>query len=168
MGSSKLGIRTASVLSAFGLALSLAACGPAGTQPDAADQQSDVTANSAAPETLDEWELAFGDCMRDEGIDVADLADPDLELSGPEADQVAAAAERCQEKVGELPISEADQEQIDREFQELGKEIAQCYRDHGYDVVDPKRIEELSLPEVVPDEVAQECDKGIVSRTEAG
>ncbi|MCP4085090.1 MAG: hypothetical protein GY745_08585 [Actinomycetia bacterium] len=140
------------------LALGAAACGSdgegtveaapligvEGTQ--APDAEPDAT-DTAADQTDEELALAFTQCMRGEGVDLADPtvnADGSIQLLQPGANSnidpndpaVANAVEICGDLIAGasfLPGAGLDQSEIEDTL--LG--FAQCLRDLGFDVDDP-------------------------------
>lgn len=138
------------------LLIGLSACAPAsggnGSQtPDAgAGQQL----------TLTEWQLKYSACMRDEGID---MPDPDAAgtltvTSGGDPAAMEAAAQKCRADLGDPPpISAEEKEAAEQQALEWGKKVAECYRENGYDMPDPKAGEQLQWPADAPEDVQDEC-----------
>lgn len=141
----------------------LTACAPAsGGGAGSANEGSDrVTSGESA---LTQWKLDYAACMRAEGID---MPDPESDGQGkaakglgPGADQDAAAAagEKCVAELGEMPPPSAeDRAAADQAMLEWATEAAECYRENGYDMPDPKAGEEIQFPTNAPQEVVQEC-----------
>ena len=137
------------------LALVAAACGGSGS--DEADGVASLTdANSALddaaaaaeeiPDPVDAEQalLEFTECLRDQGIDIADptvdsdgnvrLTRPDFGEGGP-PEGFRESAEACQELLEGVTLG---REQRDRtEFQDILLEFASCMRSNGYDMTDP-------------------------------
>lgn len=156
--------RVAAAISVIGLALSLSACGPTAPQSKAAAApQSNATATPTSL-TREEWEQEYTKCLVKEGVDMSSSADASATMTGEQADAMLAANERCAKQLGEMPpLPEAEQVKHDAELLEFMRESAKCFRDNGYDVPDPKRPEDLNLPDGVPDEVSEKCFGGFVS-----
>jgi len=128
---------------------SLAACSATGAAPDSvASLESDApgaNASAAPSASLDPEaaQLAFAECMRDQGIDM-----PDPETSGgagggavriggdgEDRDEFQAAMEECNhflEQAGAFR-GEMDPEMLDKMV-----EFAGCMREHGIDMPDPQ------------------------------
>ncbi|WRS29277.1 hypothetical protein U6G28_06980 [Actinomycetaceae bacterium MB13-C1-2] len=158
--------RVAAAISVIGLALSLSACGPAAT-PQSKAAPAPQSNGTATPTSLtrEEWEQEYTKCLAKEGVDMSFGGNKSVTMTEEEADAMLAANERCEKQLGEMPpLPEAQQAEHDAELLEFMRETAKCYRDNGYDVPDPKRPEDLHLPESVPDEIAEKCDGGFVTR----
>lgn len=145
------------------LLLTLAACAPA------ADSESPNPTPSSGSEKLTraQWQLKYAECMRGEGVDTPD---PNANENGSvfvfgedEIDPAAleAAADHCRAELGEPPVVTAEeQEAANQQFLKWGREVAECYRDNGFDMPDPKTGEELQFPSDAPDAVVDECGAG--------
>ncbi|WP_033341609.1 hypothetical protein [Catenuloplanes japonicus] len=111
-----------------------------------------------APQTLEDYRLAFSACMREHGMN---MPDPDagggiqLDTGGDQA-AFQTAAEACQSELGEPPAGEGgvpnEDERIARQL-----EISACLREHGVEVKDPKPGELMELPREVPQDVMDAC-----------
>lgn len=148
------------------LAFVLAACSP--TAGDAGGQPNEKPATAASSEPLYEWQLAYAACMRGEGVD---FPDPDVNNGGvislPSAGDAGAAeaAQKCGEELGNPPaMSPGEQKKADEAFRKMAAEMAQCYRDNGFDVADAPAGEMPKVPDDAPEEVLDECG-GFVQAT---
>ena len=146
--------RTLKVLALVGaLLLVLAACGsgddtaagelatletvPSGDASTEAEEVADTDAETAV--------LAFTECLRDEGVDVADAtlnADGSINLQSlrtedfnPQDPDVQAALDQCGDLLEGLTLLGQDVDQT--EFEDSLLAMAECLRDAGYDVDDP-------------------------------
>lgn len=111
----------------------------------AGDLEAGTDTTAAAPTDPEEAMLAFTQCMRDQGVDMADPemdADGNLRLARPEGvdegnrDEVRAAREECGPLLDDV-VQRFDN--VDRtELQDNLLAYAQCMRDNGYeDMPDP-------------------------------
>lgn len=147
------------------LAAALAACSTGPTE----ETPPDAGAPSDSPEdAFFAWQIDFAECMRGQGID---MPDPEpgraAEAVGPgdDMDAYSAASEVCLEELGEPPIPGGD-EAIE-EQRESNLELAQCFRENGIDVVDPKPGEGFAMPDDVPEDVLEAClPEGVVGTTQ--
>lgn len=144
------GRRRAPVLPVLGLLLTVAltACGSADDDVSAASTSGSGDNDSSSAE---DGELAFYDCMRENGID---LPDPDPNQEGVQLDMSAidpddpaskAALEECEQLLpggGEPPEQDAESLAALREFTE-------CLRENGIDMPDPGADGALSMPQGV-------------------
>lgn len=148
--------------SVTGLALLLSACGGGGGSKangvaSLADSSTTSAAQSAAGDkkTTEEQTLAWVQCMREQGLDIADPqvdSDGNLVLGGPrpggtggtttgssgaprfDRDAFSKATEKC----GNPPQTAGGFSQQDRQaVQDSLLKMAQCLRDAGFDVADP-------------------------------
>jgi hypothetical protein len=137
------------------LALVAAACGGSGSD-DGEGVASLTDANSALddaaaaaeeiPDPVDAEQalLAFTQCLRDEGLDIADptvdsdgnprLSRPDFGEDGP-PEGFRESAEACQELLEGVTLGRQQRDLT--EFQDTFLEFASCMRDNGYDMPDP-------------------------------
>jgi hypothetical protein len=146
------------------LALTAAACGGASSSPGIASIEDVVTtATPAAPDTvLTEQEAAeqafleFAQCMRDNGVDMADPtvdadgnvipARPNFEGGEDSFDREAVrdARDICGDSIEGLALG--FQERSTTEFADQALAYAQCMRDNGVDMPDPDLSAESSGP----------------------
>lgn len=146
----------------------LGACGATDDPPDAGG----TADGTESFETVEDYQLAFAACMRDQGIDMPD-PNSDGSVGGIEAqagDGFMEAAEACQGELGEPPAAPgAGPSMSDEEMRTESLEIAACFRDNGFDVPDPGPGESLTLPMDVPEDVFEECaPRGIRGSTGVG
>lgn len=163
MTSTKMSRRLSGVaafLAVPALLISLAACAPA-----AGGGSQDPAPSSGAGElTRAQWQLKYAECMRGEGIDMPDPdANGSVSVGGAGIDPAAleVAADKCRAELGDPPaVTAEEQEAADQQFLQWGREVAECYRENGYDMPDPKTGEELQFPSDAPDTVIEECGAG--------
>lgn len=110
---------------------------------------------------FEEYQLAFAQCMRDSGFDVPDPTGGGMEIAqgGDEAGFIE-AADACSTELGDPPVAEGSDPMNDEERIAESIEIAECFRENGIDVPDPKTGELLSIPLDAPQEVLEECFPG--------
>lgn len=112
---------------------------------------------SGVTDAYPEWELDYTQCLRDNGIDIADPDPVKGVLEQPEHDDAyRAAAATCEQEVGGPPTNANGY--TDQELYDGMLEYAQCLRDNGVDIADPVRGEALIMPEGdVPQEALDTC-----------
>jgi hypothetical protein len=143
------------------LLLGLGACG--GTVPDA-DPGKDTKASTAAAKTMQDWSLDYASCMRGEGFDMPDPSSNGV-AEMPQFDDdsgVMAAHETCVKKIGTAPVQTGGKSK--EGMQEAQRKIAQCLRDQGVDIEDPKPGMGMALPEV-SEQVMAACGLGAKGRS---
>lgn len=130
------------------VALLAAACGSAGTADGVASLADEPpSAPETPPTTLDQEAaiLAFTQCLREQGLDVAD---PEVDADGNlrpllrparpqdiDREEAAAAREACAEYLDAIALGF---ERVDRGIiEDLLVEYAACMRDNGVDMPDP-------------------------------
>lgn len=143
------------------LIVGLAACSPAAgggdtPTPDSGSGQQQLTNT--------EWQLKYAECMRGEGIDMPDpSANGSVAMSLDDSNMAAvqAAAEVCQGKLGQMPAMNAEEQAAaEQEYLEWIRGVAECYRENGFDMPDPKTGEEVQWPTDAPDTVQEQCGGG--------
>jgi hypothetical protein len=149
------------VLAGLSVALvaTLAACSAPAESPSSSPTDAAPPGESAAAapdKEFLEWQLSFAECMRGEGVEQPDPG-KDGSVSLPldtDPDAYAAAAETCEATLGPPPAAteESDQAVLDEELKS-----AQCLRDEGYDVEDPKPGEPFGIPAEASSEALQKC-----------
>jgi hypothetical protein len=123
-------LRSLAVVPLAALALGLAACGE-----DAAPADS-----QSSKEKLQQAELKFAQCMREQGIDFPDPQQGRRGLvkvgedSSPE--EIRAAEKACEEFRKDIKPPELSEEQK-QEFKDAALAHARCMREHGIDFPDP-------------------------------
>ncbi|SDM49528.1 hypothetical protein [Nonomuraea jiangxiensis] len=141
------------LLVAVPLTLALAACGEqrAGTTDDTVVSAGGVAASTtptATPSaTMDQRTagLKFAECMRDHGIDMPDPTDGNIQLRippGTDRKKVDEADQACRPIMESVVRDRATPSQED--FDRMVK-FAQCMREQGVDVPDPKPGEGLGI-----------------------
>lgn len=106
-----------------------------------------------------QWRLDFAACMRGEGIDVKDPGPNGMVAgTGPEDEtpERQAATDKCMDEIGTPPVQNGGVGRQPVEQDQL--RIAQCLREHGFDVADPPTDGSLQLPENLPNETTDACD----------
>jgi len=145
------------------LAFSLAACSPSNTGTDT---------NEPVAMSPQDWDLSYAECMRGEGIDVPDPDGDGRSATIPidsddERAALEAASKTCTEQLGERPASPAEDEKASTdEFLKFARQIAECYRENGYDVADPTADSSIEVPADASDEVVEKC--GGIARAPRG
>lgn len=124
--------------------LLLTGCGALGGGESGGDTGSD--AGGSEETSMEEARLAFADCMRDQGHEMPDPepdADGGVSFALPDADQEGfkEAMEACE---GHLPVDE--NAPSEEEVFEQDLKLAECLRENGVDVSDPRPGEGLTLP----------------------
>lgn len=138
------------------LLFGVAACSPQQEDPASAPE----TGTSDTP--FFDWQLAFAECMRDEGVDVPDPENSSMGGMAVDSsiDMAAfqAAAEVCRTELGEPPApSESERSDMEQDALVWLREAAECYRENGYDMADPKLGESPDFPTDAPQEIVEEC-----------
>ncbi len=126
---------------------------------------------AGAPQSMQEWQLAFAQCMRDQGVDMPDpSADGSVAVqsNGLSADATNAASQTCLDKLGRPTQSADEKAAADKANLEWGRQVAECYRSNGYDMPDPKAGENLQWPQDASDDVQQKCGSAASSTSSTG
>lgn len=145
------------------LIAALAACGtdraPGGEQ-------------SPQAETFQEYQLSFAECMRGQGIDMADPESNTMQLDqGGDRAAFSAAAETCRTRLGEPPAPDGApiDRMTDEELLAENLAIADCFRENGVEVPDPAPGGALDIPADTPQNVFAECaPNGVMGKTVEG
>jgi hypothetical protein len=127
-------------------------CGSAADTPD-------TGSTSTAADSFEDYQLAFADCMREHGIDVPDPSG-DGSMRAPAIDDMGAfteASDACQKKLGQPPVPEGEPTRSDEERLAEMVETAECFREHGIEVPDPKPGEMITIPLDAPEDVLEAC-----------
>lgn len=133
-------------LTGIGLLIALSACAP-----NTSDGGADLASGDAQAE-FDDWSLEFGECMKEQGVDVSMSAgtSSSSESTGDESTDDAAtlnlgemdlekmeeAHATCTEKVGEPPVQPGMPDADEMNAAMLA--FAACMREAGYDFPDPE------------------------------
>jgi hypothetical protein len=125
----------------------LAGCGAANEANDANDANDAAGANSAtsnaaasggtADQKYDAWEQKFRSCLSGKGFELPKEAAGHIDF-GARQDQYEVAEEACLKQIGKPPTADDGPKLTPQELQALNLKRAQCLRDRGYDVKDPK------------------------------
>ena len=148
----------------------LAACGTADDTPDAGSSAGGgAGGETESSQSMEDYQLAFASCMRDQGIDMPD-PNEDGSIQAQKSDGMMEASEACEAELGAAPAAPGDGPQkSDEEQRAEWLEIAACFRDNGLDVPDPGPGESLTIPMDAPEAVFEECaPEGIGGSTSAG
>ncbi|MFF2267354.1 hypothetical protein ACFVTZ_03755 [Cellulosimicrobium cellulans] len=105
--------------------------------------------------TQEEYQLAFFDCLRGSGLEVADPSSGSAGLDMSQ-DGFAEAVETCAAELGTPPAAEGADFSDEATLREYVR-IAQCLREAGYTIADPKLGEELDVPAEVTPEAFDAC-----------
>ncbi|QOR71926.1 hypothetical protein IM660_06630 [Ruania alkalisoli] len=129
---------------------SLAGC--SSDDPDTTEEGSGQSSFSSA----EEYQLAFAECMRDQGVDMPDPGEDGVEIGAGQGEGFMEAAEICSDALGTPPGGEggARPAQGQREF-DLA--MAQCLRENGLEVPDPAPDEGLTVPMDAGQDLLAEC-----------
>jgi hypothetical protein len=112
-----------------------------------------------AEQSFEDYQLAFAKCMREHGIDMPDPSG-DGSVKVPAIEDMAAfteASDACQEKLGQPPAAEGGPTKSDEERLAEMVKAAECFREHGIEVPDPKAGEMISIPADAPEDVLAAC-----------
>ncbi len=135
------------------LLAALGACSASGT-PDAGSGPSPSgtpTSSSAA-----DYQLAFAECLRDEGIDMPD-PEGDSVAPPPMDGAFATAAAACAQELGPAPAPDGGSSDSDAGRQTELLQIAACLRENGVDVADPQPGGTIEIPVGAPQDVVATC-----------
>jgi hypothetical protein len=140
----------------------LAAC--SGSDPKESEKP------AGTEQTVQDWQVSFSACMRDEGI--ADYPDPEPDgtmkagttLDDADAQAMETASKTCLEQLGEPPAGPGGKV-TDEELMEQNMKVAQCVRDSGYEMEDPKAGNQMTMSNDIPQDVIEKCigEGGVVS-----
>lgn len=143
--------RLATLLAVPAILLVLSACATGASGGDA---------SSEPPASRDSWQLAFNQCLRDNGVDVPDDANAPGNANLPNAP--GDVLDACTAKVGNPPpLSSDEQAKINDQMEQMLLKMATCYRENGIDVPDPVKGQPLSIPKDAPQNVIQQCGGGM-------
>lgn len=150
--------KLATSASALILMVALAACssGSQSSQQSSGSSPSSSSSSSSAS-SVEDYTLAFRQCLRDSGIDIPDPK-PDQDDQIPaDIDQAAfdKALQKCTDKLGPAPVTDADGS-AGADLTEIGIKTAECLRKKGFDVPDPKAGEGIVFNNV-PKEEVEKC-----------
>jgi hypothetical protein len=115
--------------------------------------------STGSEDSFEDYQLAFAECMREHGIDLPDPSG-DGSMTAPaikDMDAFTAASGKCQEKLGQPPAREGGPTKSDEEQLAEMVAIAECFREHGIEVPDPKAGEIVSIPMDAPTDVLEAC-----------
>lgn len=146
----------AATLVAAALAVgALSAC----TAPAPADGGANPAPDGGAPtfESFEDYQLAFADCLRGEGIDMADPTSDGGQSLTQNDEALAQAIETCQDELGRPPGQSGEGVGDSAAVREEHLRIAACLRDLGVDVPDPAPGEDLAIPSEVPLDAFETC-----------
>lgn len=158
----------ATLLLALPLIAGLSACGTSGTGDPAPSSPRPESSQAPSFESFEEYQLAFAECMRGEGIDMSDPNGGGQSISRAD-DAFLAAAESCQSELGTPPVparGSGDGGPSVEELRQEHLEIAECLREHGVHVPDPAPGEDLAIPSDVPVDAFETCaPRGVMGST---
>jgi len=119
-------------------------------------------------ERLQEAQLEFARCMRDNGVDVEDPGGDGAVAALEMDDETEKALEVCEEKVPMDEFQPSEEELA--EMHERDLELAECLRGEGMDVEDPKKGEGMTLPldDKGMEEALEACGQGGMSTVPRG
>jgi hypothetical protein len=142
-------------LAIVAMAVLLAGCGT--DHPSAKPKGGPPTA-TASYASFNDYQLAFAKCMRDHGQKYEDPKGDSIAIqrSGDEAG-AEAAARACRDQLGNPPPPSDGKVQSAQERQDKLLEQAQCLRQHGVNVADPKSGEPINVPDNAPQDALTAC-----------
>jgi hypothetical protein len=149
-------IRSASGIAASAaLVFLLAGCAPsAGSGGSAGEaggaKPTDEASFSAA---RDAYDLKLAECLRGKGLDVKD-PEPGMGIQ-ESSEEINAAASICMQEIGDPPVYESPLS--DTELNDVYIKLAECYRQLGYEAVDPEVGQAFVIPETATDEDIAAC-----------
>ncbi|MGW3151736.1 hypothetical protein ACWDG1_45490 [Streptomyces sp. NPDC001177] len=143
-------IRDMAVLAVIPFALTLTACSSSGDDGGVASADKGKSAATAQPsKSADarEAQLKYAQCMRENGVDVKD-PDPGQPLrvtgsGGPGKNTLEEAAKKCRKYMQNAAPGDADAN--DSKAHDQMVKFAQCMRENGVDIPDPKPGEGLKM-----------------------
>jgi hypothetical protein len=132
----------------------------AGLSACATDDPGDAAATPApspslAVESLEDYQLAFAECVRGLGVDLPDPGSGGIGFTADDA--FTEAAQECTAKLGTPPAAPGGDRGSGQDTREEHLAIAACLREHGVDVPDPGPGEDLAIPGDVPTDAFEAC-----------
>lgn len=160
----------AALLLALPVIAGLSACGGGGATDDRGGDTGPGADRTPAFESFEDYQLAFAECLRSRGVDVADPSDGGQSIT--QADEAFLdAAVACQAQIGPPPArggQSGGDGPSEATLRDEHLEIAACLREHGVDVPDPGPGEDLAVPSDVPAEAFETCaPNGVMGSTGA-
>jgi hypothetical protein len=137
----------------------LSGCGSADGDQGSADE-------STSASTFEDYQIAFAGCMREKGFDVPDPS-ADGGVRAPAIDDMEAfttASEACRDKLGPPPAVEGEPTKSEEERLAEMVAMAECFREHGIEMPDPKQGEMVTIPMDAPEDVLKACAPEGLSR----
>lgn len=133
----------------------LAGCST-GTTPEDQTGSTPETESTPSYSTNEEFQLAFAECMREQGIDMPDPGSGGSQIEAGSGAGFQEAAATCFDKLGEPPAGSGGARPSEEQHQ-IFLDMAACFREHGLDVPDPAPGESLTVPMDAPQELFDEC-----------
>ncbi|OAN35317.1 hypothetical protein A4X17_10230 [Plantibacter sp. H53] len=132
---------------------SLAACSSG--SPDSSSK------TPKAVQSFDDWQVAFASCMRDEGVDMPDpeqngSGGTSVTLGDGDQDAFQDASATCIDRLGTPPAPAGGNPAVADAFEQQ-LEMAECFREHGYEMADPVKGQAMQIPSDVTEEVMEAC-----------
>ncbi|WP_119697945.1 hypothetical protein [Microbacterium halotolerans] len=124
--------------------------------PDAVEESSENGPEQSSFATAEEYQLAFAECMREQGVDVPDPGEDGMQIEAGTGDGFVEAAELCSDELGTPPGGDGGAKPAKGQH-EFDLALAKCLRDNGFDVPDPAPEEGLTVPMDVGQELLDEC-----------
>ncbi|WP_155984675.1 hypothetical protein [Saccharomonospora piscinae] len=146
-------VSTAAVLVAV---LSGCGGGSGGGSGDVAGE-SGPSGSPAPSQSFEQYQLDLAECVRDQGVDMPDPGEDGIELRGGDSDAMRKAMETCREELGAPPAPDGGPPLSEDERYELQLEAAECFREHGIEVADPKPGQASEAVPDAPADVLAEC-----------
>jgi hypothetical protein len=162
------------------LALTLAACssnsgGDGGVASADKGKNSAATAQPSKSADAREAQLKYAQCMRENGVDVKD-PEPGQPLrvtgsGGPGKNALEEAAKKCQKYMQDAAPGDADAN--DTKAHDQMVKFAQCMRENGVDIPDPKPGEGLKMTvpqgsQAKAEEAQKKCQKNLPGSMQMG
>lgn len=147
-------VRSAAALMAgAAIVLSFAGCASSADNAAGTSGGKAVSSDAEFSAARDAYDLKLAECMRGKGLDVKD-PEPGrgIQESGEEFN---AAASICMKELGDPPVYESPMSDSDALTMHLA--WANCFRDRGFDVVDPQLGQVFVIPENATDEDIAAC-----------
>ena len=143
----------AGFVAVLAVALSLAGCSAAPSDSSPSSAPGAPAGNAGFSAARDAYDLKLAQCLRDAGFDVKD-PQPGEGITET-GDDLNAAASVCMAELGDPPRPDAQMDETEALNTMLG--WAECLRDRGIEVVEPRLGEAFVLPDNASEEDVEAC-----------